>query len=230
MSHATSIGNLPLWWRGKPDHSLVQNKVEVKPSIAGRPCLPPVAGLSCSADHQDGHQQAQLQPEQDLPAPAPGHRSKLQRQHQANRQQSPDGVFLSPRPSAHCGPASHSVRTDLRGMKFSSVDRRPISWAADVCGQRRREVLCSLSLTLNHFSTLCHRVHTTAQDTCLSVWFTVSFIGMRGTCTFLSYICSCSFFWVIYALTLPAGFLSSAPCPSVPLSGKQMHLAIHCNI
>lgn len=51
-------------------HSLVQNKVEVKSSIAGRSRLPPAVRLCGSACHQQGHQHGHFHGEQDQPAVA----------------------------------------------------------------------------------------------------------------------------------------------------------------
>lgn len=59
-------------------HSLVQNKVQVKSSVAGRARLPPVVRLSRATGHQHRHQKAQFHSEQGQPAAAAlGHHHKF---------------------------------------------------------------------------------------------------------------------------------------------------------
>lgn len=174
MSHGPKITlSCEVEWKWK--HSLVQNKVEVKSSIAGRPCLPPVMDLSsAAAGHQDHHEDTKLQSEQALPAPALGHHSRLDRKHQLDpgegkNEHSPGGVSLS---------ASHAVKADVRGMKCSSLDQSPISLSCRCVPLAEEEWSCWLGLrlsapSLSHTQSLGLRDFTQWNTTCVTMWFTV---------------------------------------------------------
>lgn len=140
MSHA-----LLLHFREKSEHLLVQNKVEVKSTIAGRACTPAVLDLSRTAGHQGHHHDAHLHPEQDLPAAALRHHSELWWKHR------PDSLAKvlrvsrqrrwsrSPPLSQPTAAVSHAVQSDLQGSGthlFGSVGHLT---AEDACGQRRSE-------------------------------------------------------------------------------------------
>lgn len=107
VSHA-----LLLHFREKSEHLLVQNKVEVKSTIAGRACTPAVLDLSRTAGHQGHHHDAHLHPEQDLPAAALRHHSELWWKHR------PD-----------------SLAKVLRVSRQRRWSRSPPSLTADCCCQ-----------------------------------------------------------------------------------------------
>lgn len=77
-----SCTECPTVFQWKSEHLLVQNKVQVKSTIAGRPCTPAVMDLSCAAGHQGHHHDAHFHAEQDLPAAAQGHHSECRWEYQ----------------------------------------------------------------------------------------------------------------------------------------------------
>lgn len=130
-------------FQGKSEHLLVQNKVEVKSTIAGRACTPAVLDLSRTAGHQGHHHDAHLHPEQDLPAAALRHHSELWRKHRPDSREGSKGLqteAVVPVPlSQPTAAVSHAVQSDLQGSRthlFGSVGHLT---AEDACGQRRSE-------------------------------------------------------------------------------------------
>lgn len=131
-------------------HSLVQDKVQVKSSVAGRSHFPPAVRLCGAAGRQEGHQHGHLHSEQDQPAAAAaaaaaaGHRHQLcttAAQERVNihkdrrgrrKKHSPGGSFFIHSHSSVMLPTMAAICSLLPGPLGRLL-------GADVCWQRWRK-------------------------------------------------------------------------------------------
>lgn len=157
----------------KSEHLLVQNKVQVKSTVAGRPCSPAVLDLSCAAGHQDHHHDAHFHTEQDLSAAALGHHSACRWKHQLDGSEGSVQMLSRQRWSSRF--ASHSW------LVLSAMPCRAISkalWISQTSHSRRcmwteEEWSWWVFLSLQHTKLLsCHiyRIGQKKQNFFVQLW------------------------------------------------------------
>lgn len=134
--------------------------------------------------------------------------------------------------SQHTDVVNHAVQIDPQGFKGSSLDQWPISSAADVCRRRRSEAggteSSSTSLPNTQWNHINEFYFIFFLIFFLKSWFTLVGVNLLTLQLWLD-SCYCKYFRLtLFLFTFLAGFLNSTVCcPSVPLSGKNIHHAIY---